>query len=193
MDGVMPDRLNATERTDAALLASRTPDDFVEVCRRHGPALRAYLRRRTRDGDAAADLLAETFAAAWLKRKRFADRCDGSAAPWLFGIARNQLSMHVRRGVLGRSARDRLGMPVHDYGAAAYDEAEERLDSELLAPQLADALGELSSADRAALELRVVEERSYDEIGARLATSPAAARTRVYRALTALRASLKGS
>ena len=33
----MPDRLNGTERTDAALLASGTADGFVEVCRRHGP------------------------------------------------------------------------------------------------------------------------------------------------------------
>jgi RNA polymerase sigma factor (sigma-70 family) len=189
----MPDRLNGTETTDAALLAGGTPDGFVEVCRRHGPALRSYLRRRTRDGEVAADLLAETFAAAWLKRSGFADRCDGSAAPWLFGIARNQVSMHVRRGVLLRGARDRIGMPVRDYEAAAYDEAEDRLDGELLAPQLADALGELSTGDRLALELRVVEERSYDEIGDRLATSPAAARTRVYRALNALRASLKGS
>ena len=60
-------------------------------------------------------------------------------------------------------------------------------------PISAGALAELSTSDRLALELRVVEERSYDEIGDRLAISPAAARTRVYRALTALRASLKGS
>ena len=153
----MPDRLTGTETTDAALLAGGTPDGFVEVCRRHGPALRSYLRGRTRDGELAADLLAETFAAAWLKRSGFADRCDGSAAPWLFGIARNQVSMHVRRGVLLRGARDRIGMPVREYEAAAYDEAEDRLDGELLAPQLADALGELITGDRLALELRVVD------------------------------------
>jgi len=84
-------------------------------------------------------------------------------------------------------------MEIRDYGAAAFDEAEERLDGELLAPRLGRALGDLSSGDRRAVELRVVDERSYDEIGARLAITPAAARTRVYRALTALRASLKGS
>ena len=75
----------------------------------------------------------------------------------------------------------------------AYDEAEERLDGELLAPQLDQALADLSANDRRAVELRVVEERSYDQIGDRLAITPAAARTRVYRALSALRASLKGS
>jgi RNA polymerase sigma-70 factor (ECF subfamily) len=180
-------------RNDALLLASGAPDDFVEVCRRHGPALRSFLRHRTRDGDVAAELLAETFAAAWTVRARFRDERDGSAAPWLFAIARNQASMHARRGSLARSARERIGMPVRDYEAVAYDEAEERLDSELLAPQLGRALSALSSADRRAVELRVVDERSYDEIGSRLAITPAAARTRVYRALSALRASLKGS
>ena len=34
---------------------------------------------------------------------------------------------------------------------------EDRLDGELLAPQLADALGELITGDRLALELRVVD------------------------------------
>jgi RNA polymerase sigma factor (sigma-70 family) len=191
MDRVMPGRMNPT--TDAQLLATRDPDAFVEVCRRHGPALRSFLRHRTRDGEVAAELLAETFAAAWTVRGRFKNERDGSAGPWLFGIARNQASMHARRGSLARSARERIGMPIRDYEAAAYDEAEERLDSELLAPQLDRALADLSSDDRRAIEMRVVEERSYDEIGDRLAITPATARTRVYRALSALRASLKGS
>ncbi len=189
----MPERLNSTVRTDASLLASGAPDAFVEVCRRHGPALRSYLRRRTRDGDVAAELLAETLAAAWIQRTRFKDKCHGSAAPWLFAIARNQASLHARRGSLARSARERIGMPIREYGAIAYDEAEDRLDGELLAPQLDQALADLSAHDRRAVELRVVEERSYDEIGDQLAITPAAARTRVYRALSALRASLKGS
>jgi len=189
----MPDRPLPGEPADATLLASGGADAFVEVCRRHGPALRAYLRNRTRDGEIAADLLAETFAAAWAARRRFRDERDGSAGPWLFAIARNQASLHARRGSLDRSARERIGMPVRDYGAAAYDEAEERLDSELLAPLLDEALADLSARDRRALELRVVDERSYDDIGVQLAITPAAARTRVYRALHALRASLKGS
>ena len=188
MHRVMPDR-----RSDAQLLASGAPDAFVEVCRRHGPALRSFLRRRTRDGEVAAELLAETFAAAWTQRGRFKDERDGSAAPWLFVIARNLASQHARRGSLARSAREHIGMPVRNYGATAYDEAEERLDSELLAPQLDQALADLSANDRRAVELRVVQERSYDEIGDQLAITPAAARTRVYRALTALRASMKGS
>ena len=48
--------------------------------------------------------------------------------------------MHARRGSLDRSARERIGMQIRDYGAAAFDEAEERLDGELLAPQLGRAL-----------------------------------------------------
>ena len=153
----MPDRLTGTETTDPPCSPVARPTASSRSAA--GTALRCgrICAGGRSDGELAADLLAETFAAAWLKRSGFADRCDGSAAPWLFGIARNQVSMHVRRGVLLRSARDRIGMPVRDYEAAAYDEAEDRLDGERLAPQLADALGELITGDRLALELRVVD------------------------------------
>ena len=152
-------------------------------------------RRDTRDLTVAADPLAEQASGGGHRPSASGSRTpgDGSAAPWLFGIARNLASMHARRGSLARSARERIGMPIRDYGASAYDEAEERLDGERLVPQLDQALADLSVNDRRALELRVVEERSYDEVGDQLAITPAAARTRVYRALSALRASVKGS
>jgi DNA-directed RNA polymerase specialized sigma24 family protein len=42
--------------------------------------------RRTRDAELAADLTAETFAAALAARARF-DPGRGSASAWLFGLA----------------------------------------------------------------------------------------------------------
>ena len=141
--------------TDAQLLASGAPDGV----RRGLPPARAraaglpappHARRRGRGRAAGRDVRGRVDRAAGASRTR----CDGSAAPWLFGIARNQAAMHARRGSLARSARERIGMPVRDYGAAAYDEAEERLDGELLAPQLGQALGrsqrERPPCDRAA-------------------------------------------
>jgi len=66
----------------------------------------AHAERRVMEApsahDAAFDLTAETFAQAWIMRRRFRDEAEGSAAPWLFGIARNVLLMSVRRGRLER-------------------------------------------------------------------------------------------
>ena len=54
-------------RTDEELLAAtpREPDAFAELYRRHAAPLTAYFLRRTRSPEIAADLTAETFAAAF--------------------------------------------------------------------------------------------------------------------------------
>src|SRR6478752_3306156 len=107
-------------RSDSALLAAaRTdPGAFRELYDRYADRILAYHRRRSRDADAAHELTAETFAQAWLVRARFRDECDGSAGPWLFGIARNVLLVSVRRRALEASARERLGLLVEPPAAA---------------------------------------------------------------------------
>jgi RNA polymerase sigma factor (sigma-70 family) len=64
---------------------------------------------------------------------------------------------------------------------------EERQRSEHLAPTLRDAVNGLPEGQREALELRVIDEHSYDEVAARLDCTEGAARVRVLRALTTLR------
>lgn len=54
------------------------------------------------------------------------------------------------------------------------------------------ALERLPAAQRRAVELRVLDELAYEEIGERLACSPLAARIRVSRGLAALRTHPKG-
>jgi len=82
-------------------------------------------------------------------------------------------------------------MPLRDYGG--YDEADELVDAERLAPTLHAALADLSDGDRAALGLRVVDDLQFDEVAARLELASPAARMRVTRALRALRARLEGA
>jgi DNA-directed RNA polymerase specialized sigma24 family protein len=53
------------------LAARRDADAFGEFYRRHARPLAGYLVRRTADVEAAADLLAETFAAALTGLDRF--------------------------------------------------------------------------------------------------------------------------
>jgi DNA-directed RNA polymerase specialized sigma24 family protein len=85
-------------RSDAELLAAAGSDSraFRELYDRHAARLHSFFRQRTADDDIALDLTAETFAQAWFSRRRFRDRRDGSAAPWLFGIARNVLHRSVQ-------------------------------------------------------------------------------------------------
>jgi len=96
--------------TDAQLLAAAQTDAhaFREIYDRYAEAIHRFHLSRTRALDAALDLTAETFAQAWLSRARFKDVADGSAAPWLFAIARHVLVASVRQQRLEQSARERL-------------------------------------------------------------------------------------
>ena len=116
-------------------------------------------------------------------RERFEDRYEGSAAPWLFGIARNVLLMSIRRGAVERRTAARLGVLERldlDGSSDAAPEAE-------WADGADELLDSLPPSQRQALRLRIVDELPYDEVADALGTTRSAARVRVHRALAALR------
>ena len=95
--------------SDEALLSGRDPAGFEEFYVRHVDGLLGFFARRTRDPELAADLTAETFAAALASRARYRPAA-GAASAWLFGIAMKKLADAQRRGYAERRARRRLGM-----------------------------------------------------------------------------------
>ncbi len=132
---------------------------------------------------AGSDLTAESFARALLSLDRFRDEHDGSALPWLLGIARNVLADTLRRDQIEARARERLGLPVDLAAEDGFSEVEDRLSPRLTLAQQVDAL---PPGEREALALRVVDELAYDEVADTLHIKPAAARLRVSRALRRL-------
>ena len=124
--------------------------------------------------------MAETFAQAWCVRRAFRDEADGSAAPWLYGIARNVLRQSVRRERLEDNARQRLGV-LDQPGRPDVTPEDSWLDG---ADELLDAL---PAEQRRAVELRVLEDMTYERVASRLAITPETARMRVHRALKTLR------
>jgi RNA polymerase sigma-70 factor (ECF subfamily) len=173
------------DRTDAELIRAGESEAaaFAELYRRHVPTVHAWFRRRL--DWAASDLTAEAFAQAWLSRRSFRDEADGSALPWLFGIARNVARDSARRNEVETRARRRLGLPTDLASEDGYAAVEERLSPR---PALAEALETLPEHEREALELRVVDELPYSDVAAQLGVRPAAARLRVSRALRRLSA-----
>jgi RNA polymerase sigma factor (sigma-70 family) len=172
--------------SDASLLAAARddPDAFRELYERYAEAVREYFVRRTGSRATALDLTAETFAQAWFVRARFRDEANGSAAPWVYGIARNVLLMSVRRGAIDQRATERLGLQerldrpqgVEDPVPAGTwaDGADELLDT-------------LPADQRDAVRLRVLDDLEYSDIARALGTTPGAARVRVHRGLKALK------
>lgn len=176
-------RLSRRRLSDAELIArsGRDPLGFSELYTRHVAAVHAWLSRRL--AWAATDLTAETFARALLSRDRFRDDHDGSALPWLLGIARNVLLETARQDRIESRARERLGLPLDLATEDGFTEIEDRLSPRLA---LERQLAALPAGERAALQLRVIDELAYDQVAEQLAIQPAAARLRVSRALRRL-------
>jgi RNA polymerase sigma-70 factor (ECF subfamily) len=178
--------LKSASDAELLALAREDADAFHELYTRHAAAIHRYHRRCSRDAEAAHDLTAETFAQAWLARARFRDEGHASAAPWLYGIARNVLLMSVRNRRIERAALGRLGLLGDPAAVTAVDaEPEERW-----LERLESALDELSASEREAIDLRFGRDLSYESVADVLQTTPGAARVRVHRALSALRGRL---
>jgi RNA polymerase sigma factor (sigma-70 family) len=173
---------------DADLLAAEDADSFAALYDRHVRQLFGWARARV--GEHAADLTAEVFARAWLGRRKFRDEADGSALPWLYGIAQNVLRDSLRKRRVEEAARARLGLPLAVDCDPEYEAVEGRLS---LPAAVLMALTDLPPRERELLRLRVVEEHPYREIAQRLDCSPAVARLRVSRALRRLEQTLGGN
>jgi RNA polymerase sigma factor (sigma-70 family) len=163
-------------------------EDLARLFDLHSGAMLAFLARRTYDPEIAVDILAETFAEAFEDRERFRGR-ESEARAWLFAIARHRLTDFFRRGRVERRALPVLGVERRSLTDAEYDRIEELAASQDLRDRVASGLEELSSEQRDALRLRVVEERPYAYVARSLGISEQTARARVSRALRALRSS----
>lgn len=180
-------------RSDIALMRAARSDSraFGEIYARHAVAIHGWLRGRVGE-PAATDLTAETFAAAWQARRRFRTDEADSVAPWLYGIALNQYRSYQRANRVETTARAKLGMPPTYAGAIEIEDADERLSAEQARRELRNALGDLSSDQRRALELRVIDDLRFAEIAEEMASTEPTARMRVMRALRVMRAVMGG-
>jgi RNA polymerase sigma-70 factor (ECF subfamily) len=142
--------------------------------REHGAALLRYLGRRF-GGDAADDLLQETFVQALRRPQRAGEAV--SARAWLFGIAR-----HV-----GISAfRRRKVMAELPQGVAAREPDE---DSRI--GEMRQAIAKLPQEMRETLELRLADDLSYEEIAAVLEIPVGTVRSRLHHAVRKLREEMR--
>ncbi|MEU8701204.1 RNA polymerase sigma factor [Streptomyces sp. NPDC048680] len=175
-DGHAPER----ERdNDAQLMRAATGDAaaFTPLVEKYSTALHGYFARRM--PGAADDLLAETWFQAFAARRTF-DPARGSARGWLFGVARNVLSQHLRR-----AGRQEVvpGPEVTD----PWQAVDQRLDAAALAPALRQALAELPVEERELLLLVGWEQLTPAEAAAAVGIPAGTARSRLHRARGRLR------
>jgi len=173
--------------TDEALLLSGDLEDFGRFYDRYVKALLTFFQRRTHDPEVAADLTAETFAAAMVARGRYQARSSTGAA-WLFAIAHHKLADYRRRGSTEDRMRAKLGMEPVPVSAEDVDMI--RWLAEEAAAQMVE---ELPPDQRDAIRAHVFEDRDYAEIARSQRLSEATVRKRVSRGLRVLRDRAGGS
>ncbi|HEX9376883.1 MAG TPA: sigma-70 family RNA polymerase sigma factor [Actinomycetota bacterium] len=167
---------------DLLVLSGTRADAFGTLYDRHAEALLRWFLRRTFDPETAAELTAETFAQAFVSRHRFRPQ-GGGAVAWLYGIARHQLSRFRRSGAVAARARRRLGIRERELSDEDYDRIEELMDGEEVRGQVARAFALLSEEQREAVNLRVIEGRTYTEVASLTGLTEQTARARVSRGL----------
>jgi RNA polymerase sigma factor (sigma-70 family) len=166
------------------------PEGFVALYRRESELVLMFCTRRVLDAETALDLTAETFAQAFRGRRGFRGTTEVEARAWLLTIARRQVARYLRRGAMDRSAVERLGIQIPQLQPGEADEIERRASLPQLRAAVAPALARLGQDQREALRLRIVEERSYEQIAEMLGVNETTARARVSRGLRALQGAL---
>ena len=184
--------VSAHEITDAELIrrARSDADAFAELYSRHVARVHRVVRGRV-PAEVELDLVAETFAQAAVSLRRYRDPGDGSAAPWLCGIALKLLLRAYKQQRIEVRARTRLGLQARAVELDV-DEIAARIDAREMRAILQAALLDLPAGQQLAVELRIVRELDYDEVAHELGTTAVAARIRVMRALKSLANAVRG-
>ena len=159
-------------------------DAFGVLYERRHELVLAFLLKRTRNPEAAMDLMAETFAAALLALADRPPDIDASAAPWLLAIARNAMVDSFRRGTVESAARSRLALEPVQIDDSDIDRVLHIAAETDLLIALAD---ELPADQFEAVRAHILDEQGYAQIAQRLNGSQAVVRKRVSRAIGALR------
>jgi RNA polymerase sigma-70 factor (ECF subfamily) len=167
-----------------AAIATGNDGALRELFSRHAPWLAARLRSVLPASD-VEDVLQETFLGVW--RGAAGYQPDGAAGGWVWGIARRQAALFLRR--TGPSALLLPAVMAAD-GRHAADPAEAALSRAAIAEALV-ALGPEGSPERETWRLVYVEDKPVAEVAELMGVPVGTVKSRAHRARRLLRAALR--
>ena len=138
--------------------------------------------------DALEDVVQQVYAAVWPRLPDFV----GSAAieSWVFGFCRNCLRAHARKrrqGGVQWQAEGEDDAPFEPLAPTAPAEAEREEGVDALRRELT----RLDADERAVVEMRYLDELSFEQIARLLDLPPSTVKDRCYRAMTRLKGRLQ--
>ncbi len=184
--------LNTAEESDL-LAACRKGDTgaFEQLVLRYQRGLYNVAFRISGNEADAAEIVQETFLAAWRKIKEF--RGEARLSTWLTSITVNQArtrwqqnrQKRGREEALDEAAEERQGAPLQI--ASEQPSALELLERSVLRELLERCIKALDQGFREVLVLRDMREMPYDEVGQVLGLREGTVKSRLFRAREAVR------
>jgi RNA polymerase sigma-70 factor (ECF subfamily) len=170
------------QRTDEELFRLMKKGEqkaFAELYERREPALYRYALHMTGSASTAEEIAQEAFVQLMAPNTRF-DEARGSLEAWMYGVARNLVRMHHRKGPV----EEPFDQPYEDdiLGGLISDENMRALRI---------ALQELPDRYRDAVVLCDLEERNYEEAARLMGCPVGTVRSRLHRARGLLATKLK--
>ena len=179
---------------ESSLLASCRKGDtraFEQLVLRYQHSLYNVAFRISGNEADAAEIVQETFLAAWRKIKEF--RCEAKLSTWLTSIAVNQArtrwqqnrQKRSREESLDEAAEENPGAPLQI--ASDQPSALEYLERSQMRQLLERCIKALDQGFREVLVLRDMREMAYDEVGQVLGLREGTVKSRLFRAREAVR------
>ena len=192
--------MNTTPVPDPELVArAQTGSEkaYRELLGRYQRPVFSIIYRMVRDRELAEDLAQETFVRVFNNIDRYDPRYKFSS--WIFKIATNLTIDHIRRRELdtvsidgSRNAVTPDQIEATSITIASTDEnPEELLEARQLGAEIEDAIGKLRPEYRAAILLRHVDGREYQEIAEILSLPLGTVKTYIHRGRNELREQLQ--
>ena len=190
MDRSEAAQVGVTDGADGLVAGLRRHDSKAhdELCTRYGRRVHRYLVNRLHgDADLAEDLLVQTMAEAARNIVRF-DARKATFTAWVFGIARRQVQLELRRQSRRKSVPLSAQAPLEAAAEVSTGDMAEALAERMQAQrQVAILRGCLSSVEMEALVLQYVHQLSIAEIGQVMGRSGRAIESLLHRARTKAR------
>jgi RNA polymerase sigma-70 factor (ECF subfamily) len=171
---------------DELIAAVAGGDDTAlrELFARHAPWLAARLRAVLPAAE-VEDVLQETFLAVWRGARGY--RPEGSAGGWIWGIARRQAALWLRR----RGPAELLLPVLLGAGAGPSDDPAEAAATRAELAEAVRALGPDGGPHRETWRLRYVEDRTVAEVAELMGVPEGTVKSRARRARQLMRAALR--
>lgn len=170
--------MNLNQLTDEELMVMYQNGDelaFQQLYLRHSGRILGYIRSKISDSELAGDIFQEVFIKVHRSKRLYKPSFE--VLPWLFTITRNSVIDGLRKNKRNQLNTDQN---VEELAAPKVEETIEM-------GQLTPALSQLPENQRQAIQMRYVDEKTFDEIARQLNTSSENVRQLVSRGVKTLK------